>query len=40
MRIMLVLENCGSGDAWVCQVIDTNGNVGGYTSFLAPRLLR
>jgi hypothetical protein len=30
------IGNCGSGNAWYCQTIDTNGNVGGYTSFLAP----
>jgi hypothetical protein len=30
------IGNCGAGNAWICTTIDTNGNVGGYTSFLAP----
>ena len=29
--------NCGSGDAWYCTTIDTDGYVGAHSSLLAPR---
>ena len=30
------LGNCISGNGWVCRTIDSVGNVGGYTSIVAP----
>ena len=31
------IGNCGSGDAWYCTTIDTDGHVGAHSSILAPR---
>lgn len=30
------IGNCGAGNAWICTTIDSVGNVGGYTSIVAP----